>query len=147
MGEARRRKAAGTYPKQTPPCPDVWFAASGEELGEDFAAVAGPDVVVAAIDLGVSEEDIVAAARSMMSVIQRNQKHPVILYVEGYDDDPREVYDIPKARAIFARFGELLKLDTWPRDAVLSAFEKNSVAALIKCGAWHPDPPITVTVG
>ena len=83
MGEARRRKLAGTYPKRT--------SADQEPFG---------DVAFFVIEIG-SRDDLTeqraAWAVDQLSGAMRLRRKPTIEFtIGGYDEDPRELRDIPE---------------------------------------------------
>lgn len=61
----------------------------------------------------------------------------VTIHFGGYDDDPRELWDIPEAASFIRRFCEKTKAHKHP------ALEPISRALLLACGA---DPNLRVTV-
>jgi hypothetical protein len=68
------------------------------------------------------------------------------LMVGGYDDDPRELRDLPEVRKYIAAWARDAGLSDW-RVAVQVPWDESmgSLALLQACGAFGPDSPIIVT--
>ena len=90
MGEAKRRKASGH-------APDI-YVASMADMAEMFDTL-GDQVGAAVICIGavghLTDERARFAARQWNIAERRGIEH-LLIYVDGYDDDPRELLQIPE---------------------------------------------------
>lgn len=66
--------------------------------------------------------------------------------ISGYDDDPRELYDIPEAAAYIRAWAHRAGIGDW-REAIKVPWEPggSSLAMLQECHTFADDSPIRVT--
>jgi hypothetical protein len=50
-----------------------------------------------------TDEEIVSMMRQMKSIREHKSKANIVMLVNGYDSDPRELWEIPEALALFRR--------------------------------------------
>jgi hypothetical protein len=75
-------------------------------------------------------------------------KHPrarIGFTLGGYDDDPREIYDIPEARDYIRQWAHDAGLSRW-QDAIKVPWEESldNLGVLQLCGTFTDDSPIKV---
>lgn len=77
----------------------------------------------------------------------RHPTSPIAFCIGGYDDDPREIYNIPEVARYIRIFAMAANLTDW-RDAIKIPWEPSyaSLAVLQMCGVFASDSPIKVNV-
>ena len=75
-------------------------------------------------------------------------RHPgasIELTMDGYDDDPRSLWDIPEAAAYVRRYAKAAKLTDW-RSSLFQALEETTKGMLIACDAIDKPHPYTLNI-
>jgi hypothetical protein len=85
------------------------------------------------------------AARAYQRSAARYPKAMMYVSIAGYDNDPRELWDIPEARDYFCRWAKFAGVDNSAAVAG-SPLMKEATAALAKCGALNDVDPDEVHV-
>jgi hypothetical protein len=75
----------------------------------------------------------------------RYPKATLLLSVDGYDDDPRSLWDIPEAAAFVRRFAKAAGLRDW-RGSLFQALDETSRGLLIACDAIDKPHPFTLNI-
>jgi hypothetical protein len=65
--------------------------------------------------------------------------------IGGYDDEPRELWEIPEVAAHVRLVAELVGITDGHN--VPDAFSEETIAILALCGTWGSDHPFTVKTG
>lgn len=68
-------------------------------------------------------------------VRRRCPDSPIYISLLGYDDDPREIGDIPEAARFFRRWAKLVRIRT-PEQAEAQHLDFISIGTLAACGAF-----------
>lgn len=68
---------------------------------------------------------------------------PIMIALAGYDDDPRELYEIPEAADYIRRFAVAAGLTDW-RTPMFESLVDECKALLIACNAVDPGHGFTV---
>ena len=91
-----------------------------------------------------SAKDCRDSARAFRLARKRYPQAKIGISVGGYDNDPRELYDIPEAREYICRWARKAGLSDW-RVAIEVPWGKEWDLALLQlCGVFADDSPITV---
>jgi hypothetical protein len=69
----------------------------------------------------------------------------ILLTLDGYDDDPRSLWDIPEAADYIRRFARAAKLTNW-RSPLFRALEEASRGLLIACDAIDKPHPFRLDI-
>jgi hypothetical protein len=84
--------------------------------------------------------DLPPPAEAARTVVAAHLCHPhaiLTLAIGGFDDDPREVCDIPEAKAFYA--GLAAALAEYPcAESLTKALDLASTAVLALCAGWLP---------
>jgi hypothetical protein len=83
------------------------------------------------------------AAKAWQALLARYPKAIIMLSVAGYDDDRREIWEIPEARDYVCRWAKLAGLDH-SAAAMTSPLDRDAVGLLAKCGAFSDVDPDAV---
>jgi hypothetical protein len=73
----------------------------------------------------------------------KNPKTRIAIMVGGYDDDPRELWQIPEVRKYLQVFAQKAGIRDWRNPAVMQMHEE-SIGMLALADAFAPDHPFTV---
>jgi hypothetical protein len=82
--------------------------------------------------------DLSSPAEAAATVVAAHQRHPdavLTLMVSGYDDDEREIPDIPEAREFYAGVAEAIGEYPCAEDLVM-ALDSASATILAVCAGW-----------
>lgn len=90
-------------------------------------------------------EELRDMARAVAMVHESYPCAPIMLTVDGYDDDPRSLWDIPEAAQYVRRFAMASGLHNW-RGPLFAALDDPSRALLIACGAIDEPHPYEVDI-
>lgn len=67
------------------------------------------------------------------------------LHMGGFDQDPRNLWDIPEAAAYIVAVARAAGIADW-RSPLVPRFDKPTLAVLVLCGALGADHPFTVNI-
>lgn len=121
-------------------------------LHEDFEAMLDamasdpPDMIVMCIGApgAMRPQDARKAAASFKLAVRRLPRSTYIAAtIDGFDQDPREVYDIPAAAEQFREFGRAAFGGNGFHPLV-QRLEEGTIAVLVQCGAFGSRHPYTV---
>src|SRR4051812_9626305 len=91
----------------------------------------------------LARRDVLAAANAWRSLVRRAIT-PIILVVDGYDDDPRELWAIPEVAAFVRRWAERVGITSYAK-AIEAPLHEHSLALLALCVAsGADDPPVEI---
>jgi len=71
---------------------------------------------------------------------------PIVLMVGGYDDDPRELWDIPEAAAHIRAYAVSSGLADW-RSPLFRCLAEEAIGLLVACRALYEPHPYRANMG
>ena len=77
-------------------------------------------------------------------LLQHNPKAEICLWIDGYDDDPRELWNIPEAADYIRRYAKASGLHDWT-SRLFRALHEHSKGLLIACDAIDQPHPFALT--
>jgi hypothetical protein len=86
-----------------------------------------------------------SAAKAFRKIAAKGPKALVHIMIAGYDDDPREIADIPEAREYVCRWARFAAIDSIAA-AQASPLNDDSVGVLAACGCFPEVDPDDVMV-
>lgn len=102
------------------------------------------DYDVAMICIGgkghMGEEELRSMALAVSAVHREHPDAPITLVLDGYDDDPRSLWDIQEAADYVRRYAMASGLHNW-RGALFQALDEETKALLIACRAVDEPHP------
>lgn len=107
----------------------------------------GWDAIICTICEGGRTSDELAdqAGRWLATVAAKEPHGPLVLRMEGFDDDPRSLWDIPEAKSYLLRCVRAAGLTDW-RSPLTRRMSRGSLVLLAMCGALGEDSPYVVTI-
>lgn len=85
--------------------------------------------------------DVVRASEALLAAIARlGAEQTLVLTIGGYDDDPRELYQVPDVIQFLRRVMKHAGITHWSHPAVRMLNEE-SLALLLQCGVFGKDHP------
>ena len=85
--------------------------------------------------------EVVAAFHEVLRVYPGTE---IAFTCEGFDEDPRPVWEIPEAAARFRGLAALLFPDGY--DPIIHRLEQSTIAVLAECGSWPDGHPFLVSI-
>lgn len=92
-----------------------------------------------------SEADAIAAGEWIAVVAVSQPTALIRLMLGGYDEDPRELWDIPEAAAYIRQVALASGVLDW-RSPIVKRFGETTVLLLAQCGALGPGHPFKITI-
>lgn len=134
MGEANRKRTAG-----------LMVMPMADDPGANRLPPASVDVM--ACQIGERGQPLEQATKAAEWLVRAADKQPgalILLAVAGWDDDPREVIDIPEAAALFRAFGERLMVFGERGATVANRLDRISRSILMVCLGLVPREHLTI---
>lgn len=127
--------------------PEV-LAFTFDELDRVMASPAGGQADALVIELGgrghFGASDVVRASEALHSAIGKlTERQTLILTIGGYDQDPRELWQVPKVVQFVRRVLKHAGVTHWSHPAV-AMLNEETLALLVQCGVFGSDHPWTI---
>ncbi len=104
----------------------------------------GSPVGLIALEIGargrLSDADATDTAAQFREAAALHPGARLVLHLDGYDDDPRELWHIPEAGAFVRRWAELAGLSDW-RAPMVRRLHEHTLALFVLCEVFEPDHP------
>ena len=102
-----------------------------------------------ALEIGVKDHLSDTNARLAATAFQLARQHypdsPLMFMIGGYDDDPRELWEIPETRRYIRAWAVFCGIADWREALQVNWFENHGLGLLQACGVFAADSPIHVT--
>jgi hypothetical protein len=95
-------------------------------------------------DNGLTDATVRKMREAPAMVHSRHPNAKIMLCVNGYDDDPRELYDIPEAADYVRRFAAASGLHDWTTP-LFQALDEQTIGMLVLCDAIDKPHPYEVS--
>jgi hypothetical protein len=167
MGQARRRKLAGNYPggntAQRPELPlmkavaqlladrapaPVSTASAGVAFWAHDAIGEMPDIGGCHVLLGsrgqLTKRLAKEMGRAFRQLRERQPTTPIGLLVDGYNDDPRDLWEVPEVCRYVQWWARFAGLSDWRIAETIPWHSDDDLALLARCGAFGDDHPFII---